>query len=96
MSAAVDNFKKGWLLAVFSLASSVIVLVVGQGMQNNAESQRIQDEKLSLKADKAYVDQRFEEYEKLQKAHYQGIYDMFSITKDQIKELREDIRGLKR
>ena len=96
MSAAVDNFKKGWLLAVFSLASTVIGVVVAQTMSDSSASKKDLYDKIDRKADRDYVDQRFEEYEKIQKAHYQGIYDMFSITNDQLKEIRADLREIKK
>lgn len=96
MSAAVDNFKKGWLLAVFSLATTIISVVVAQTMSDSSQSKQDLYDKIDKKADKEYVDQRFAEYEKLQKAHYQGIYDMFSITNDQLKEIRADLREIKK
>lgn len=96
MSAAVDNFKKGWLLAVFSLASTLIGVVVTSAMSDISNNKQELYDKIDSKADKEYVDQRFAEYEKLQKAHYQGIYDMFSITNDQLKEIRADLREIKK
>lgn len=96
MSVAFDNFKKGWLLAVFSLASTLIGVVVMSAMSDISNSKKELYEKIDSKADKDYVDQRFEEYEKIQKAHYQGIYDMFSITNDQLKEIRADLREIKK
>ena len=56
MSAAVENFKKGWLLAVFSLASTVIGVVVAQSVSDNSEQKKQQQEQLSQKADIPWVE----------------------------------------
>lgn len=96
MVAAWENAKKGWIVAVFSLSSSIIGVVISQNMSDNSSEKKEFNEVLDNKADKAYVDQRLSEYDKVQAARYQGIYDMFSITNQQITELREDIREMNR
>lgn len=67
MSAAVDNFKKGWLLAVFSLASTIIGVVVGQSYSDSSERQKKWEEKIESKADKLWVEQRISESEEKQR-----------------------------
>ena len=96
MSAAVENFKKGWLLAVFSLASTVIGGVIMQGMQSNNAKFKEQDCRIDSKADVTYVDKRFVEFEKLQNAYFKGIEDMFALTNSQLKEIKEDLRSMKK
>lgn len=56
MSAAVDNFKKGWLLAVFSLASTVIGVVVAQSVSDSSEEKKQANELLNCKADVPWVE----------------------------------------
>lgn len=67
MSAAVDNFKKGWLLAVFSLASTLIGVVVTSAMSGNREDATKLYEKIESKADKVWVEQRISDSEEKQR-----------------------------
>lgn len=56
MSAAVENFKKGWLLAVFSLASTVIGVVVAQAVSDNSDLKKDQQDQINNKADVTWVE----------------------------------------
>lgn len=95
MSAA-NYFRSKWVDFIVNGLLSGIMVFTGFYLSANETNARELKAEIAGKADKTYVDERMVEHEKTDKARYEGIKDMFSITNQRLSEIQADIRQIRR
>ena len=100
MAPSLENLKKNWVVllagCLLSFVTANYTSHLGATETDKREYEKRMQDELLKKANLEYVDKRFIEAEKIQNAYFQGISDMFVVTQQQLKDIKEDIRSIRK
>jgi hypothetical protein len=96
MSAAYDNFKKGWLTLLVSFVFSLTGIVIAQSFSRSDYDARALRTEIESKAPYSYVDKEIEAVKALHDSRHEGYQKLLESINNRVTDMHQHIINIKK